>query len=236
LGGAAGTLLGSRFGAGGAVVGGLIGRALTKEIATRTGNQIGNAISGGITPIVDKLTGEIRQGIDNFTGSIKNVVGSWTGLGGYNASAPYDNLVSTTFEPGGGVNYLYKNGDTLYEDAAGNVIFNKGTSDVGLKGFFNNPFGKNIDVAGPSLGAEYGSIWTDGSGNPILGGDGNYVVSGDLSDLGSINYGFDQADYLAGPDGDIWSDVDLVGIDSGDFASGIDDGFDFDSDFDWLDF
>jgi hypothetical protein len=41
-------------------------------------------------------------------------------------------------------------------------------------------------------------------------------------------------DYLAGPDGDIWSDVDLVGIDSGDFASGIDDGFDFDSDFYWL--
>jgi len=247
LGGAAGTLLGSRFGAGGAVVGGLIGRALTTEIATRTGNQIGNAISGGITPIVDKLTGEIRQGIDNFTGSIKNVVGSWTGLGGYNASAPYDNLVSTTFEPGGGINYLYKNGDTLYEDAAGNVIFNKGTSDVGLKGFFNNPFGKNIDVAGPSLGAEYGSIWTDGSGTPILDGSGGYIFG-----QGSINFQSPEADsysilgfgvsdsyesFYGGTTGGIWSDMnieggDLFDIGGGDFASGIDDGFDFD----WLDF
>lgn len=206
LGGAAGTLLGSRIGGtGGAVVGGLIGRSLASSLATTSGNQIGKAISGGITPIIDRITGDIRQGIDNFTGSIKNVVGSWTGTGGFNPAVPYDNLVSTTFDPDGTVTQLFKNGDKLitselYGEQSTQLI--KGTSDLGLKGFFNNPFGKNIDTSGVSVGAGYGSVWTDGSGNPILSGDNQYIFSGgDVSYLGSVDYGLDQADYLGGFDG-----------------------------------
>jgi hypothetical protein len=243
LGGVTDTVVGSKIGGTtGAVVGGLIGRALTQDAATRTGSEIGKSIAGGITPIVDKITGEIRQGIDNFSGAIKNVVGSWTGLGGYNASAPYDNLVSTTFDPNGGISYIYKNGDTLYKDASGSVIFNKGSNNSGLNEFFNNPFGKNVDVTGPSLGAEYGaSVWVDSSGTPILNGSNEYIFgAGDINfqspevdSYSVLGFGVDSNSYesfYGGATGGIWSDTNIEGVEG--FASGIDDGFDFD----WLDF
>lgn len=246
LGGAAGAVLGSRLGGtGGAVVGGLIGRSLASSLATTTGNQIGRAISGGITPIIDRITGDIRQGIDNFTGSIKNVVGSWTGTGGFNPAAPYDNLVSTVYGSDGSVTEIFKNGDRLVT-AGGSVELIKGSDTLGTGSFWNNPFGKNIDTSGASVGAGYGTIWTDGSGNPILSGDNQYIFSGgDVSYLGSVNYGLDQADYLGGfdgtPGGIYGSSVEEYGalIDSeafGAYTSGLDSfGSDFDVDFNFGD-
>jgi hypothetical protein len=128
---------------------------LVNKIETTDGNQIGATISGGILPIIDKVTGVVRQGVDNFTGSIKNVVGTWTGLGGYNEAAPYENLVSTTFNPDGGVSYVYKNGDVLSKDVTGNTIFTRGSNNFGLKELviyismgFGNPYGDvwNVDI------------------------------------------------------------------------------------------
>ena len=240
LGGAAGTLLGSRLGGGtGAVVGGLIGRSLANEIAAKSGNQIGQAISGGIKPIIDRISGDIRQGIDQFTGSIKNVIGSWTGAGGYSPTAPFENIVGQSIDPfTGELSTIYKNGDIVTTTPDGITSVIKGSSDLGLKDFFNNPFGQNIDSAGASIGAGYGSIWTDGSGNPILTSDNQYIFSG-----GDVSYfQSSQLDFYGGS-----ADLagDYVGVSSdvifNDFASesaGLDDfnlsGFDADVNFgDW---
>lgn len=174
----------------------LIGRALPSETATKTGNQIGNAVAGGITPIIDKVTGEIRQGVDSLTGSIRNVVGTWTGLGGFNPSAPYENLISTVYEQSGTVINVYKNGDQTIISASGTQLI-KGSETLGLRSFYNSIPGQNTDSTGAALGAGYGSMWTDGSGNPILNGANDYVLSGgDLSYLSSVDYGFEQSSYL----------------------------------------
>lgn len=187
----AGTVTGSTVGGAiggktGAVAGALIGRALTTEIATRTGDQIGRAVTGGINPILDKITGEIRQGVDNFTGAIKNVVGSWTGVGGFNPSAPFENAISTVYNSDGSIITTFKNGDVVrFDDQYGPTIITRGSSTAGLQGFFNRSLGENVDSTGISVGAGYGSVWTDGSGNPILTGDNSYILSGDTEYLGS---------------------------------------------------
>lgn len=237
LGTAAGTLLGSRLGgSAGAAVGGIIGRSLATQIATRSGNQIGAAISGGLKPVIDKITGSITQGIEGIAGGIKNVVGSWTGTGGFNPAAPYDNLVSTVYGSDGSVTEIFKNGDRLVT-AGDSVELIKGSDTLGTSGFWNRITGTNIDSSASAMGAGYGSIWTDGSGNPILSGDNQYIFSGgDASYLGSVNYGFDQADYLGSTSGLPWDTTESTdaysSLVSFDYGSSAD--FDVDVNFgDW---
>ena len=179
--GAVGSVIAGPFGG---IVGSLVGRSLTNELATSSGNQIGRAVSGGITPVIDRVTGDVRQGINNLTGAIQNVVGSWTGLGGFNINSPNDNLISTAFNPDGSKVETYKNGDILFTDQDGGQTFTKGTSNFGLTSFVNSIFGQNKDATGPAFGVEFASIWTDGSGNPIVDSSGNYVTTaGDRSFL-----------------------------------------------------
>ena len=179
LGSAAGTLLGGQLGGRtGAVVGGIIGRSLATEIATKSGNQIGQAISGGLTPIINKISGTITQGIDSITGSIKNVVGSWTGTGGFNSANPFDNLVGQSIDPyTGTLTSIYKDGTIVDTTTDGISSVIKGSDTLGTGSFWNSSFGKNIDTSGASVGAPFATIWTDGSGNPILDGAGQYLVS-----------------------------------------------------------
>lgn len=168
----------------GSIIGSVIGRDVINEVATTSGDKVGRAISGGLNPVVDRITGDIRQGVNNLNGSIQNVLGSWTGLGGFNINDPNDNLVSTAFNPDGSVVATYKNGDILFTDKDGGQTFTKGTSDFGLSSFFNSVFGQSKDNTGPALGVGFASIWTDGSGNPILDSGGNYVTTaGDRSFL-----------------------------------------------------
>jgi hypothetical protein len=185
LAGTGGALIGGLIGGPlGGIVGGLIGRSIANEASSANGNKIGRAVSGGITPVVDRVTGDVRQGINNLTGAIQNVVGSWTGLGGFNINSPNDNLISTAFNPDGSKVETYKNGDILFTDQDGGQTFTKGTSNFGLTSFVNSIFGQNRDTSGPAFGVDFASIWTDGSGNPILDSSGNYVVTaGDRSFL-----------------------------------------------------
>lgn len=190
-GGAIGSFLAGPLGA---VLGSAIGRDVVNEAATRSGAQVGRAISGGLNPIVDRITGDIRQGVNNLTGSIQNVVGSWTGLGGFNINDPNDNLVSTAFNPDGSVVATYKNGDILFTDKDGGQTFTKGTADFGLSSFFNSIFGQSKDNTGPAFGVDFASIWTDGSGNPILDSSGNYITTaGDRSFLPSTPSAFAES-------------------------------------------
>lgn len=163
----------------------LIGRSLTNSTQTISGNQLGRSVSGGLSPIVDNYTGDVRQGVNNLSNAIQNVVGSWTGVGGYNATSPYDNSVSTAYNPDGSIVVSYKNGDIVkFDDVYGPTIVSKGSANFGLQTFFNTIFGQNRDNTGPAFGVEFASIWTDGSGNPILDSSGNYVTTtGDRSFL-----------------------------------------------------
>jgi hypothetical protein len=180
IGSIAGGAIGSFFaGPLGAVLGSAIGRDVVNEAATKSGAQVGRAISGGLNPIVDRITGDIRQGVNNLTGSIQNVVGSWTGLGGFNINDPNDNLVSTAFNPDGSVVATYKNGDILFTDKDGGQTFTKGTADFGLSSFFNSVFGQSKDSSGASLGSSFGSILTDSRGFPVLDGNDQFIATGD---------------------------------------------------------
>ena len=163
----------------------LIGRSLSSSSQTTAGNQIGRAVPGGINAIIDNFTGDVRQGVNNLSNAIQNVVGSWTGLGGYNPASPYDNSVSTSYNPDGSIVVSYKNGDVIFfDDVSGPRVVSKGTSNLGFSQFFNAAYGQNRDSSGPSFGVEFASIWTDGSGNPILDRSGNYVTTaGDRSFL-----------------------------------------------------
>jgi hypothetical protein len=163
----------------------LIGRSLSSSSQTTAGNQIGRAVPGGINAIIDNFTGDVRQGVNNLSNAIQNVVGSWSGLGGYNATSPYDNAVTSAYNPDGSIVVSYKNGDVVrFDDLYGASVVSKGTSNLGFSQFFNTAYGQGRDSSGPSFGVEFASIWTDGSGNPILDSSGNYVTtSGDRSFL-----------------------------------------------------
>jgi hypothetical protein len=163
----------------------LIGRSLSSSSQTTAGNQIGRAVPGGINAIIDNFTGDVRQGVNNLSNAIQNVVGSWSGLGGYNATSPYDNAVTSAYNPDGSIVVSYKNGDVVrFDDLYGASVVSKGTSNLGFSQFFNATYGQSRDSSGPSFGVEFASVWTDGSGNPILDSSGNYVTTaGDRSFL-----------------------------------------------------
>ena len=155
----------------------VIGRVVSGAVATATGAAVGRAVNNGLQVIINKATGAVTQGFDSATGQIRNVASTWTGSGGYNESKPLDNVVSTTYDPSGGTTTVYKNGDVLYEDVNGNRSLTPGSNDSGLLSFFNRAPGQNTDSA--AIQAPYGGILTDGSGNPIYTGSGEYVYYGD---------------------------------------------------------
>jgi len=174
--GAVGTAFAGPFGG---LVGGLIGREIATNLATTSGNQIGRAVSGGINPIVDRITGDVRQGVNNLTGAIQNVVGNWSGTGGYTPASPYSNAVSTSYNPDGSMVVSYKNGDVMrFDDLYGPTVVSKGTSTFGLSSFVNSIFGKNADVNAPAFASGFASFVVDGNGNTIFDGSGNPVISG----------------------------------------------------------
>ena len=214
--GVGGSVIGSVIGGPiGGIVGGLIGRSLTSETATVNGNQIGRAVTGGITPVVDRFTGDVRQGIDNLSGAIQNVVGSWTGLGGYDARSPYSNSVSTAYNPDGSIVVSYKNGDVVkFDDVFGPTVVSKGSANFGLSSFVNSIFGQNRDTTGPAFGVEFASIWTDGSGRPILDSSNNYVTTaGDRSMINEMEQYFQSPEYTSQTDP--WSGAGSTDVDRG---------------------
>lgn len=155
----------------------VIGRTLSAAASTATGAAIGRAVNNGLQPIVNSVTGQISQGWDSFTGQIKNVVGSWTGSGGYNVSKPLDNIVAKTVDVNGSNVYTYKDGTIRTVDAEGVQTVTPGSNNSGLFSWNNGASGQNKDAA--AVSAPPGSIWTDGSGNPIESGTGDYIYEGD---------------------------------------------------------
>lgn len=157
----------------------VIGRVVSGAVATATGAAVGRAVNNGLQVVINKATGAITQGFDSSSGQIRNVASTWTGTGGYDATKPLDNAVSTTYDPSGGTTTVFKNGDVLYEDVNGNRSLTPGSNDTGLLRFFNKSPGQNTDSA--AIEAPYGGILTDGSGNPIYTGSEDYLYYGDPS-------------------------------------------------------
>jgi hypothetical protein len=155
----------------------VIGQVVSGAISTAAGAAIGRAVNNGLQPIINKVTGGITQGFDDVTGKIRNVVGSVTGTGGYDPNKPLDNIVSTTYDPGGGTTTVFRNGDVLYEDPNGNRSLTPAPGNSSLTNFFNSSPGQNNDPS--AVNPYYGTIWTDGSGQPIYTGTGEYLYAGD---------------------------------------------------------
>lgn len=97
----------------GQVVAGSIGAATTGAVYKVTNNLL--------QPILNQGVGGVGLVFDNVAKGVRNVVGTFTGMGGPMAIQPTENIVSTEFLPGGGSITTYRNGETLSEDAAGNI-------------------------------------------------------------------------------------------------------------------
>jgi hypothetical protein len=186
----------------------VIGRTVSAAIATSTGAAIGRAVNNGLQPIINTATGAIVQGWDKVSGEIKNVVGSWSGTGGYSASEPWKNVVSSIDEsdPITGeflrTRVTYKDGTVVTEDIEGNTTdVIKGSNNSGFLNFFNKTPGQNTDAVASGPGA--GSFLTDGSGNPIYTGSGDeWNYSGPTEDpMGNPADWFNE-----GPSNDSWSE------------------------------
>jgi len=157
----------------------VIGRVVSGAVATATGAAVGRAVNNGLQVVINKATGAITQGFDPASGQIRNVASTWTGSGGYNATKPLDNTVSKQIFDDGSSLFVYKDGTVRAISSDGKETLTPGSNDSGLLSFFNKPPGQNIDSA--AVEAPYGGIWTDGSGNPIYTGSGEYVYYGDPS-------------------------------------------------------
>ena len=155
----------------------VIGRTLSAAISTTTGAAIGRAVNNGLQPIVNNVTGQIVQGWDKVTGEIKNVLSTWTGSGGYDVSDPLKNIVTKTTDAQGTNIFTYKDGTVRTVDAEGVQVVTPGSNNSGITSWFNGSTGQNRDSA--AVTPPPGTIWIDGSGNPITAGIGGDTYQAD---------------------------------------------------------
>ena len=163
----------------------VIGRTVSGAISGTVGAVVGRAVNNGLQPIINQATGAVVQGFDSIGQNIKNVIGTWTGLGGFDASKPLDNIVTKQIFDDGSQLFTYKDGTVRSIDSAGTESITPGSSNWGFSSFWNKVSGTNSDSQAAS--PAYGTIWTDGYGNPVQTGYGDYVYSGGDTQLQPTN-------------------------------------------------
>ena len=154
----------------------VIGQTVSGVVSGVAGMYTARAINNGLQPILNSLTGTISQGWDSASGSIKNVFGSWTNSGKYDPNNPTENIVSKTPLETGGFAITDKTGGITYTDENGKVTSTiPGANSNFFGSWFNGSPGQNKDTA--VVSPPYGTVWTDGSGNPILAGNDTMVTT-----------------------------------------------------------
>ncbi len=204
----------------------VVGRTLAATISTTTGAAVGRAVNNGLQPIVNNVTGQIVQGWDSVSGQIKNVLSTWTGTGGYDVSDPLKNIVTKTVDAQGTNIFTYKDGTVRTVDAEGVQVVTPGSDNSGITNWFNGSTGQNRDSA--AVSPLPGTIWTDGFGNPITTGSGDYVYEGDptfspvalsesdwnqmaAEDQAAIDWAMENNPAAPGPDIDPWQAAEDLG-------------------------
>ena len=122
--------------------------------------------------------------------------------------------------------FTYKDGTVRTVDAEGVQVVTPGSNNSGLTNWFNGSTGQNRDSA--AVSPLPGTIWTDGSGNPITTGSGDYVYEGDptfspvalsesdwnqmaADDQAAIDWAMENNPAAPGPDIDPWQAAEDLG-------------------------
>ena len=147
---------------------GLIGQTVRAPVSGVAGAVAGRSTKNPLYPVVNDIVGGVSQVVDSVTGSIRNVVGNWSGTGGFNPNTPADNIVSKAFNGDGTFTVTFKDGSTgQFNEETGALLASTPASAGGLfsnyPSWSNNPLGSNLDNSflSPGFGAGY---VTDASG------------------------------------------------------------------------
>ena len=152
----------------------VLGQTVSGVVSGVAGMYTARAINNGLQPILNNFTNTISQGWDSATGSIKNVFTSWTNGGKWDPANPKDNIVSQLPDGEGGFIITDKTGGVSFTDGNLKVMSSiPGSNANFFSNWFNGSPGQNTDTA--AANPPYGTVWTDGSGNPILAGNGTMV-------------------------------------------------------------
>lgn len=155
----------------------VLGQTVSGVVSGVAGMYTARAINNGLQPILNNLTGTIAQGWDAATGSIKNVFTSWTNGGKWDPANPKDNIVSQTELETGGYAIIDKTGGITYTDGNLKVVSSiPGANSNFFSNWFNGSPGENRDIA--AVTAPYGTVITDGSGNPVWSEGGTVMTEG----------------------------------------------------------
>lgn len=203
IGGTGAQIVNTISGTTGLVAGGIVGQQVYGGLTKVLGNNVfGQAISAGVSgavglatgrlvnntlqPILNNFSGTIGQGIDNITGGISNFIGRITGSGGFNAAAPGQNVVNQDIFADGSAIISYKDGSVYVRDIDGKYTQSQPPTATNWP---SNLFGSST-AANPTFGSgsstniePQATVWTDGSGNPIITESGQYVFSGGRTDF-----------------------------------------------------
>lgn len=161
----------------------VLGQTVAAGIGSVVGLQTGKLVNNALQPITNSIVGGIGQVYDDVTGSIKNTAGQIFGTGGYNPSNPNQNVVSKPLPDAfGSVTTVYKDGTTVVDG----TVTQAATSGSWFTNLFSGWGADSSSIAANptfSFGSStnndvFGSIWTDGTGNPILSGTGDVVSTG----------------------------------------------------------
>ena len=154
----------------------MIGQVVIGGVSTAVSGAVYKAANNFLQPILNTGVGYVGQVFDEATKSIRNLSSIWNTNGGYNASNWTENLKETVYEPGGGIRYEYQNGETLYEDAAGNIVRSAPESAPG--NFWSRTFGDPAAATSPESAPIIDRSTFDGAlaeaGNNAFGFGGDY--------------------------------------------------------------
>ena len=199
LGGAAGLYAGQAIYQGSQKLFGtsLLGQTVSAAVSGVAGAAVGQVVNNIVQPISNALVGSVSQAWDSVTGSIKNVMGSFSGTGGYLASDPSKNIVSTVLSGNTQTNTL-ANGDLVTIDlTTGAQSITAGASAGGL---FNSGLFSNYSTSTLGQSTDNSSLTSGWFGTTnLVTSDGSQVYFGDPSfqsgGASLISGGYDQAYY-----------------------------------------
>jgi len=197
IGGTSAQIVNSLSGAGGLIAGGyttqtlysgltkgflgqsVLGQTVAAGVSGAAGLVTGRLVNNALQPILNGVAGGVNQVFDNVGGTIKNTFSDIFGTGGFSKDSPNKNVVNAVLENDGTGTFTYKDGSQWFRDSSGTYTQVQAPA-AGTGNWLSNLFGGSKSasdaVAGnPSAGFEQATIWTDGSGNPILTGTGQYV-------------------------------------------------------------
>lgn len=99
----------------------LLGQVVAGSVGAAVTGAVYKGVNNLLQPVLNQGVGAVGLVFDGATRSVRNVVGTFTGSGGSLPMQPTENIVRTEVDVSGGSTTYYRNGEELYEDAAGNI-------------------------------------------------------------------------------------------------------------------